>query len=136
METITLPNLLTAVKQLSPEDQISLRLFLNAELKEKEIPKSIEQLALEQGVRPRPFAELLGPDAEEDDDDDVDEFLNYIRGRNNGRKSIEQLMHEQGTRPLQFEEMLGDFWPEDENVDDFIDAIRELRKQTELRSLE
>ena len=136
METVTLPSVLTAVRQLSPEDQKSLRVFLDTELRGKDNGKSIEQIALEQGIRPRSFAELLGPDPEDGDNDDVDEFLDNIRGRSKGRKSIEQLMQEQGTHPLKFEEMIGDFWPEDENVDDFVNAVREMRQQTELRSLE
>lgn len=136
MENVTLPNVITAVKQLSLEDKKSLRVFLDAELGWQSNHKSIEQIALEQGIRPRSFAELLGPEPEEEDNDDVDDFLNSIRGRSNGRKSIEQLMQEQGTHPLRFEEMIGDFWPENENIDDFVTATRELRQQTELRSLE
>lgn len=138
MESVTLEKVLTEAQELSTNDQRLLRSWLDAKLLPTNGAKSLEEIAMEQGVRPRSFQELLGPDPEEDDDDDddVDEFLNYIRGRSNGRKSIEQLMQEQGTRPMKFEEMRGDFWPEDENVDDFVNAVREMRQQTELRSLE
>jgi hypothetical protein len=78
MENVTLPNILIAAKQLSLEDQKKLRLFLDAELKRYDSHKSLEQMALEQGVRPRSFAEMLGPDPEEDADDDVDEFLKEL----------------------------------------------------------
>lgn len=78
MENVTLPSVLTAAKQLSLEDQERLRSFLDSELRRQNSHKNLEQIALEQGVRPRPFSELLGPDPEEEDDDDVDEFLKEL----------------------------------------------------------
>lgn len=139
MENVTLAEVMTAAKQLSSDEKWRLRSMLDEDLGLQNAFKSIEQLAREQGVKPRSFEELLGPEPEEGDDDDVDEFLRDVhetRGQSNGRKSIKQLMQEQGTRPLKFEEIIGDFWPEDENVDDFVNAVRELRQQTEIRSLE
>lgn len=139
MESVTLEKVLADAQELSTNDQRLLRSWLDAKLLPINGAKSLEEIAMEQGVRPRSFQELLGPEPEEDNDDDVDAFLrdlDEMRGRNVGRKSIERLMWEQGTRPLKFEEMIGDFWPEDENVDDFVNAVREMRQQTELRSLE
>lgn len=138
MENATLAEVITAARQLSSDEKWQLRSMLDEDLGLQNGFKSLEQLAREQGIKPRSFEELLGPEPEEDDDD-VDEFLRDVyetRGRSNGRKSIEQLMREQGTHPLKFEEMVGDFWPDDENIDDFVNAVRELRQQTEIRSPE
>lgn len=139
MQSVTLEKVLADAQELSTNDQRLLRSWLDAKLRPTNGAKSLEEIAMEQSLRPRSFQELLGPGPEENDDDDVDEFLrdlDELRGRNRGRKSIEQLMREQGTRPLKFEEMIGDFWPENEKVDDFVNAVREMRQQTELRSVE
>lgn len=44
---------------------------------------------------------------------------------------IEQLATEQGVLPItDFNLLLGDPWPEDENVEEFLDIIRELRQSS------
>ena len=44
-------------------------------------------------------------------------------------KDLMTIAQEQGVLPLSsFDDLLGDFWPEDETADEFIDAIRELRR--------
>lgn len=43
---------------------------------------------------------------------------------------IETLAAEQGVKPVaRFEDLLGDFWPEDEDVDEFIAAVRQWRRE-------
>lgn len=46
------------------------------------------------------------------------------------RKTLEELAREQGVKPITDPDTLrGDFWPEDETADEFIAAIRELRRE-------
>ena len=46
------------------------------------------------------------------------------------RHDLDELAREQGVGVVKnFEDLLGDFWPEDESVDDFLDAVREWRRE-------
>lgn len=91
MENVTLPSVLSAIRRLSPEDQKQLRSLLDAELRRQDGHQRLAQLAREQGVRPRSFAELLGPEPEEANDDNVDEFLQelYEWRRNQSARSLD-----------------------------------------------
>lgn len=46
-------------------------------------------------------------------------------------KTLEQIAEEQGIRPFDFKAVMEEptFWPEDEDVDDFIAAVREWRRE-------
>lgn len=52
-------------------------------------------------------------------------------------KSIEQIAAEQGVGPVDFDKLrkLGEFWPEDESVDEFIEFVRESRREDPYRRL-
>lgn len=53
------------------------------------------------------------------------------------RKELERLAAVEGVRPVtDFESLRADFWPEDENVDDFVQTVRERRRDSESRSIE
>lgn len=48
-----------------------------------------------------------------------------------------KLAEEQGVKPLaRIEDLAGDFWPSDEGPDDFINALREWRREDRTRDLE
>ncbi len=79
MEPITLEKVLFEAQKLSTNDQFLLKSWLETKLRQQESFKSIEDIALEQGKRPVSYLELLGPEPEEGDKDDVDEFLNELR---------------------------------------------------------
>jgi hypothetical protein len=43
---------------------------------------------------------------------------------------LEELAAQQNVKPVtRFEDLLGDFWPADEDVDDFIAAVRQWRRE-------
>ncbi len=79
MEPITLEKVLFEAQKLSTNDQFLLKSWLETKLRQQESFKSIEDIAREQGKHPVSFPELLGPDPEEGDEDNVDEFLNELR---------------------------------------------------------
>ncbi len=71
---------------------------------------------------------------------DLDKYLNASRTPGISQQPaqskdkiarIEQLAAEQGVLPItDFNQLLGDAWPEDESVEEFIEAIRELRESS------
>lgn len=44
-------------------------------------------------------------------------------------KSVEELAREQGVGPVNYLADLGIGWPEDEDVDEFIEAVRQWRRE-------
>ena len=45
-------------------------------------------------------------------------------------KDAETLAREQGVKPIKsIDDLRGDFWPEDESVDDFVETIRQWRRE-------
>lgn len=52
-------------------------------------------------------------------------------------KTIEEIVAEQGKGPVNYDDLLkrGEFWPKDENVDDFIEFVRETRKDDPFKRL-
>lgn len=53
------------------------------------------------------------------------------------RARLRRLMDERGVKPITAEQLdaMGDLWPEDEDVDDFIAALREWRRDGSARRL-
>ncbi|HWO02308.1 MAG TPA: hypothetical protein VNS63_23885 [Blastocatellia bacterium] len=53
------------------------------------------------------------------------------------RARIRQLIDQRGIRPVTLDQLreMGDLWPQDENVDDFIAAVREWRRDGRTGSL-
>ncbi len=50
-------------------------------------------------------------------------------------RSIEELASEQGVSPVKsVEELRAHFWPDEESVDDFVDRLREWRREDEPRT--
>lgn len=50
--------------------------------------------------------------------------------RTTKRKSVSEIAAEQGVSPIKsIDELRGDFWPEDEGPDDFVNAVREWRRE-------
>lgn len=47
------------------------------------------------------------------------------------RTKLEKMIQERGIKPMTIEQLrsMGDLWPEDEEVDDFLTAVREWRRQ-------
>lgn len=50
---------------------------------------------------------------------------------------LQKLAEEQGVKPLTSDELLalGNLWPEDENIDEFIDALQQQRRDRTARRL-
>lgn len=67
--------------------------------------------------------------------DDVEEGLSPEQSR--ARARLRKLIDEQGIKPITAEQLhaMGDLWPEDESVDDFIAAVREWRRDGNIRRL-
>ena len=53
------------------------------------------------------------------------------------RARLRRLIQRRGITPITVDQLraMGDLWPEDENVDDFIAAVREWRRDGSLRRL-
>ena len=52
------------------------------------------------------------------------------------RNELEKLATELGVRPItDFDSLRADFWPEEESVDDFIETVRERRRDSGSRSI-
>ena len=53
------------------------------------------------------------------------------------REKLMRLAKEQGVKPMTLEKLraMGDLWPEDENIDDFLNALREWRTEKSERDL-
>ncbi|HXG66969.1 MAG TPA: hypothetical protein VNO70_17840 [Blastocatellia bacterium] len=53
------------------------------------------------------------------------------------REKLEKLVKEQGAKPVTIEELnaMGDLWPEDEDVDEFLAAREEWRRESRDRDL-
>jgi hypothetical protein len=53
------------------------------------------------------------------------------------RARLRRLIQRRGITPITADQLraMGDLWPEDENVDDFIAAVREWRRDGSLRRL-
>jgi hypothetical protein len=47
------------------------------------------------------------------------------------RAKLEKMIQEHGIKPMTIEQLrsMGDLWPEDEEVDDFLAAVREWRRE-------
>jgi hypothetical protein len=47
------------------------------------------------------------------------------------RAKLEKMIQERGIKPMTIEQLraMGDLWPEDEEVDDFLAAVREWRRE-------
>lgn len=91
MPEVTFEKVLADLRQLSQADQQRLHALLAKELRRQEGFRTLEQIAEEQGVKPRSFAELLGPELDEDGDDDVDTFLEelYVWRRGQTARSLD-----------------------------------------------
>lgn len=70
---------MTEARQLPVQEKRLLGAILTSEVTSQQESKSLEQIALEQGKRPLSAEELLGPEPDPNDDDDVDEFLRQLR---------------------------------------------------------
>ena len=53
------------------------------------------------------------------------------------RAKLERLIAEKGVKPMSREVLrsMGDLWPEDENIDDFINTLREWRSEKSERTV-
>jgi hypothetical protein len=89
MEQVTLEQVQTEAQALSDNDQRLLRAWLDTKLRQQNSFYSIEEIARAQGKRPVSFQELLGPEPDADDDDDVDEFLAETRAIRQASKARE-----------------------------------------------
>jgi hypothetical protein len=48
--------------------------------------------------------------------------------------TIDQLATQQGVQPIiDIKQLAADFWPEDESVDEFIDTVRQWRREASTR---
>jgi hypothetical protein len=72
----TLEKILEEIQELNPDEQKRLRKLLAERAGAPEAPKSIEELAAEQGTRPLHFDELLGDFWPEDES--IDDFLEFV----------------------------------------------------------
>ena len=47
------------------------------------------------------------------------------------RAKLEKMIQERGIKPMTIEQLrsMGDLWPEDEDVDEFLAAVREWRRE-------
>ncbi|MFL6215124.1 MAG: hypothetical protein ACJ74J_14665 [Blastocatellia bacterium] len=52
------------------------------------------------------------------------------------REKLEKMIRERGIQPMTIERLrsMGDLWPEDEEVDEFLTAVREWRREGSERS--
>ena len=79
MSEITYDQVVAEIQQLPLSDKRRLSSVLAKELAQQENLSALERIAREQGVRPRSFAELLGPELDPNDgDDDVDSFVQEL----------------------------------------------------------
>lgn len=86
---VTFERVLTEARQLPLRERKMLGAILTNELAAQEERKSLEQIALEQGKHPLKAEELLGPEPDPNDDDDVDSFLRELREWRNAEATRE-----------------------------------------------
>lgn len=79
MSKATYDQVVAEIQQLPLSDKRRLSSLLAQQLAQQENLSALERIAQEQGVRPRSFAELLGPELDPNDgDDDVDSFVQEL----------------------------------------------------------
>ena len=85
MAEATYEQVVADIQRLPLTDKQRLSDQLARELVQQGNYSELERIAREQGKRPvASFEELLGPEPEEDDTDDVDEFLREVRAMRQG----------------------------------------------------